>query len=127
MKNKCNSCGEEDYSTSYSQCTTKSIMDEKGFCFKCSFWEDKVIHSPSNRAIIDGHHYVASSGNGGGMGGRKFKIKFNDGREIETTNLWSQGDIPKHFRDRLPDDAEFMNGAGKVECSDGTHAFNESS
>jgi len=127
MKNKCNKCKCEGYSTSYLQGDTKSKMDELGICFNCAFWVNKIEEKSNNRVIIDGHHYVACSGNGGGMGGRKFKIRFNDGREIEATNLWSQGEIPEIFRDQLSDNAEFMGGAKKCKASDGTICFSESS
>jgi hypothetical protein len=40
-----------------------------------------------------------------GFAGRRFVIRFHDGRIVETTNLWSNGIIPEHFRDRLLDNA----------------------
>ena len=44
-----------------------------------------------------------------GFSGRKFKIQMNDGKVIETDNLWCGGDIPDSHRDRMPDNAKFMN------------------
>ncbi|MCL2255977.1 MAG: hypothetical protein FWC11_03865, partial [Firmicutes bacterium] len=43
-----------------------------------------------------------------GYGGQLHKIKFFDGRIIETKNLWSQGQIPTEYRDVLPNNAEFI-------------------
>ena len=43
-------------------------------------------------------------------------IRFTDGREVITHNLWHQGTIPKHFRARLPDNAVFV-----VPCQYGNH------
>lgn len=59
------------------------------------------------------------------MGGRKFHIQMHDGQVIETTELWHQGTIPEHFRERLPDNANFLNGAGKVAVGD-DYCFNSS-
>lgn len=33
---------------------------------------------------------------------------YADGTEVVTNDLWAQGVIPAHFRDRLPDNAEFL-------------------
>lgn len=43
-----------------------------------------------------------------GFGGKKFIIGFMDGRLIETTNLWHNGIVPMHFRDRIKDNAKFL-------------------
>lgn len=62
-------------------------------------------------ARIDGHHYVIeeddNSGGFQGMGGRAFTIVFDDGREVVTRNLWSQGHVPPKWRERHPDNAHF--------------------
>lgn len=42
-----------------------------------------------------------------GHGGRRFKIRFKDGREVTTSNLWYVGPIPFHFRAVLPDNAHW--------------------
>jgi len=47
-----------------------------------------------------------------GFHGDRYVIRFKDGREVTSTNLWCQGTIPLQFRDELPDNAEFLrNGA----------------
>ena len=82
------------------------------------FWQDRIAKDaeyPEEVAIIQGHHYVIGGekeftgfGRGvRGFSGRKFQIKFFDGRVVTTTNLWTQGRIPPKFRHQLPDNAEF--------------------
>ena len=45
-----------------------------------------------------------------GFSGRKHVIKFFDGREIVSTNLWYNGEIPESHRELLPNNAEFIKG-----------------
>jgi hypothetical protein len=47
-----------------------------------------------------------------GFAGRLFRIRFHDGREIETRNLWEGGTIPPAWRGRLPDNAIFLDMYG---------------
>ena len=58
-----------------------------------------------------GHHYqLASEGASQGergFGGKVFEVRFFDGRVVVTHNLWHQGEVPAHFRARLPDNAVF--------------------
>lgn len=42
-----------------------------------------------------------------GHGGRRFVIRFYDGRTVETTNLWAAGDIPDRLRALFCDNAGF--------------------
>ncbi len=68
---------------------------------------------PHTYAIIDGTHYVIGDEDSKetyfrGFGGAKFHIKFNDGTEITTTNLWYQGVPSEHFKDKFPNNAEFI-------------------
>jgi hypothetical protein len=78
------------------------------------FWQEKMgprIFDNPRTARIDGVHYMVGDEKAGpfmrGFGGSKFHITFNDGRQVTTTNLWCQGDIPKALRDKLPDNAVF--------------------
>lgn len=76
------------------------------------FWEEQ-LSDRTNAAVIDGHHYRVRGRENAyskGFGGRRHTIRFFDGREVTTTDLWYQGVIPPAFRDRLPDDAEFVAG-----------------
>lgn len=65
---------------------------------------------PHTVAIIDGHHYVIGPENADGMrgfGGDKFIIHFKDGKEVITTNLWYQGEIPEEYKQLFYDNADF--------------------
>lgn len=85
-------------------------MKSRQMCFNCNFWTDYMGRTDTIR--IDGMHYVIAPDTTSGMkgyGGHEFKIKrFDTEGVIVTHNLWHQGDIPAHFRDRLPDNAEFV-------------------
>lgn len=62
---------------------------------------------------VNANHYVIQPERGDtplhclGFSGQRFVIEFHDGRRVESTNLWHQGEIPERFRDRLPDNASF--------------------
>jgi hypothetical protein len=70
-------------------------------------WESEGIPV----ARVDGVHYVVKPYNRTdpprylGFGGTVFTFRFHDGREITSNDVMSQGEIPAHFRDRLPDNA----------------------
>lgn len=92
---------------------TKSELIASNICFFCNFWIGWVKKkNQSNIARINGSHYVVGSDNPKayfkGFGGRKFIIEFDDGRIVETKNLWHQGYIPDHFKEQLPDNAVFI-------------------
>lgn len=86
-------------------------------CFSCDFWLSNVARKDSPKvARIDGTHYVVCRETNEraafrGFGGHRFRIRFEDGREIETTNLWCQGRIPERFATRLPNNAQFLRHA----------------
>lgn len=72
-------------------------------CFLCSFWEEQRS-AGGKRFVIDGQHYRPGAG---GFGGRKFKIKENNG-EIWTGELFTQGEIPSWLISDFPDTAVFL-------------------
>ena len=75
-------------------------------CFKKGFWKE---HLDDTAIIINGicYHIDSESLTGfKGHDGRKIKIKMNDGRQIETCNLWSNGIVPKEYY--KGDNAKFM-------------------
>ncbi len=83
-------------------------------CFDCSFWTKKIEMSEEDearRVIVNNQHYRLGSNNSGpfrGFGGRKFTVLFHDGRIVETSNLFHQGEIPKRFKKYFPDNAVFV-------------------
>lgn len=101
----CAECHTSYFSTTY---TNGDELKIQHICFSCNFWREKLsIKDDPSVFRINGGHYCL--GGEGGFGGRKFSIKRVDsGKVIETNKLWSQGEIPTHFRDRLPDNAEFL-------------------
>lgn len=80
-----------------------------------AFWV-KEHADRSNAVVIGGEHYRiqpdSRPGTPGyclGYGGALFRIRRHGSDEvIETRNLWHQGTVPPSWRDRLPDDAEFV-------------------
>lgn len=105
----CNECG-SPISACY---TNKSDLISRNLCFGCNHWYEKLsIKDHKNVARIGGSHYQIEPDNPKaafqGFGGSKFTIRFNDGREVTTRNLWHQGEIPKWFRSRLTDNAVFI-------------------
>lgn len=105
---KCKRCGEASKPFQYS---SMPEMAEMTLCFSCAFWHRKL--SRKDKVIINGDMYsigpkTSEPNNWKGFSGRPFKIKFFDGRIIETNNLWHSGTIPEHFKEELPDNAEFI-------------------
>jgi hypothetical protein len=122
----CPGCGKTNFHTSYSStCREKKRMDEIRECWDCAFWE--CVVSDHNELVIDYHTYSVGPEPRPderksflGMSGRRFDIEFLDGRGRFTThNLWSGGEIPAKFRDRIPNTARFV-GAEKAKVGDTT-------
>lgn len=76
-------------------------------CFIKRFWMETL---DEKAIIINGKCYHVGNENSTscfrGFGGAKYKIQLNNGKIIETTNLWSNGIIPKEFA--KPDNAKFI-------------------
>lgn len=75
------------------------------------FWSEKIsMRNDPNVARINGNHYIIGGGKGAtkGMSGAKHTIQFDDGRVVETDDLWHQGEIPVDFRQVLQDNAKFI-------------------
>lgn len=98
-----------------------------GTCFTCKFWEEKVRwaengdempatgrHAAAPVARVDGWHYIVKPHNTTsppqflGFSGALFVFEFADGRAITSNDVMCQGEIPAHFRDRLPDNAAIV-------------------
>lgn len=81
-----------------------------GICTECDFWVEKwQMRDDTQVARINGNHYLIGRAVRfvKGMGGAVVRIRFNDGREVATDNLWHQGEIPESWRTALPDNAVF--------------------
>lgn len=80
------------------------------------FWDDLLAKDRSKAVVVEGRHYYIGDGNrsreSSGFSGRTFVIRFHDGREVMTRDLWYQGVIPPVFRDRMPDNAVFADTTG---------------
>jgi hypothetical protein len=75
------------------------------------FWNEFLKHKTDSVSVrIDANQYTIGQPDSGfkGYGGRKFKIKFFDGRIVETECLWHNGEIPESHINLLPDNAEFI-------------------
>lgn len=91
----------------------KQYLEKKGLCFGCGHWNElyERYRGKHPAIIVKGIHYIVypdkPKGYGGflGFGGQRFHFRMNDGREIVTHNLWCQGDIPKIWQSKLPDNA----------------------
>ena len=105
---KCVICGKEIEKSSYSNAVLCSSV-----CFHKHFWNE-IIAEKEQHIIVDGKCYQ----DGGnvenpspytflGFSGRRFWIKFFDGRTLTTNNLWYQGEIPEEYQSELPNTARF--------------------
>lgn len=89
-------------------------LRERQLCSSCDFWLEWVEEKDDPLvARIDGRHYAIDPdesvpNNCKGFGGRRHTIRWNDGRERVTTNLWTQGEIPERFKEQLLDNAVFV-------------------
>lgn len=127
MTTTCTHCQAEGFSTNYCDCPEKKRMDRDGLCFECAFWSLRA--ESENPTVINGCFYTPgnrTSGSMRGMAGRRFDIEYiKDGRRITTFDLWSGGQIPEDWRDKIPDTARFLGGAsdhdvGGTLCWDGS-------
>ena len=120
----CSSCDAEYARDGSYQCSIcsewanqqTSTEDMKGMCFTCAYWQRYIdLKDKQNEVIVGGVHYRCNTDKPidninpqwNGFGGRRWHIRFFDGRDVITNNLWYQGQIPERFRELLPDNAEF--------------------
>lgn len=106
---KCVICGKEIKKSLYSN---KVLCSNE--CFEIDYWNKFVQNKDSSNIVrINGIHYTLGKETNEpkkwkGFAGRKFVILFNDGRKVTTTNLCCNGEIPKDFKDKLPNNAKFI-------------------
>lgn len=78
---------------------------EQDLCHGCMFWTERAEKGVE---IVTGDGMMYSVGRAGvspadcrGFGGRRFRVSFTSGEVVETDNLWSGGQVPAWFMDRL--------------------------
>ena len=109
----CKECGKYEDGTWVPEHTKK--LRARLLCFVCDYWQDYVdraadpVHGATCVRTPDGIHRTIcdeqAPRGARGHGGRRFVVIFDDGRRVESTNVWFQGTIPEHFRARLPPNA----------------------
>jgi hypothetical protein len=107
----CKSCGSV-FGTNFIE-PVKTQLISRNICFTCMHWMEKIeIKDKPTTVRVNHMHYKIEPDDPKayfkGFGGAEFKIRFHDGREVVTHNLWYQGEIPERFWDRLPDNAVFI-------------------
>jgi len=97
----------------------KKLRDRQA-CFGCSHLLDHVDHVGDDMQVVtdDGEHrrgcWIGSQTTSRpshcrGHGGTKFTIAFDDGRVVDTVDLWCWAvDIPEYFFDLLPVNAKIV-------------------
>ncbi len=88
-----------------------SLDIEEYICAKCEFWMNRIFNGtelhPERNYVIDGVAYWRHAEEyGRGPGVKLWVRRFNSERP-EHIELWHNGTVPEHFRDLLPDNAEF--------------------
>lgn len=113
---KCRICGSVEDPDRYQSEVCKELH-KNNVCMSCFHWSeqhrlDREVRGIHGWAVIEGTHYVISPDDSNayfkGHGGTEFKIRFFDGTEIITHNLWCQGDIPESWKDKFPNNATFI-------------------
>ena len=123
MQITCPICGRVDDPEEYINSPIRKIMEEKEVCFHCSFWYNihkrDHIKDPSTTPVVVNHSHWSypslepvHSSKSYGWTYRPVPtmhyILFEDGRIAETNQLWHQGEIPKQFRQLIPNNAVFI-------------------
>ncbi len=116
--NKCSKCGKVNYPTGFFECEETIIMNNENVCFQCAFWISRAKKQDDKRNVVIksdegmevywlGANLPLTPCGFRGFGGRKFVIKFKNGRALTTTNLWSHGTVPSYSEDLFTVNAEF--------------------
>ena len=125
----CKECGNEERGpTSWREGNIRSIMERDGVCFNCGLWIEKIELHDKHTYVINGTRWhdggtlsteerqAFGASPGMGCGGRKQIIQLLDSDKVITTNnLWCQGDVPDHFKERIPDNAKFLPDTEAIE------------
>lgn len=91
----------------------RSEIIAQKLCHSCHFWTGKLpgLNDP-NVFVVNGGMYkkYPDTNDKGfkGFGGRLFKMLRPDGKIVESKNMWHSGTVPEIFRDRIKDNAVFV-------------------
>lgn len=102
----CKFCGKDEEGNYTDSC--KEELVTRCACYTCNYWINQS-EDPSTSVILYGVHRRIGKELPNtpdmfkGHGGTPYIIKYIDGREVKTTNLWHQGTIPDRFRHIMPD------------------------
>jgi hypothetical protein len=87
-------------------------MLTKSLCYDCLYWQNRIDSIQAGNkvfVIADRTCFQLDEENipdkWKGHDAERFTIKFHDGSELATTNLWKNGVVPARFLERLPDNA----------------------
>lgn len=91
---------------------TREKLEATGLCFDCLHWAQarKAMAGKSWKHFVSkGSFYtIGDTYEGGGFGGTRWHVTWPCGHVEDTKNLWHGGDVPEHWRERLPDNAELV-------------------
>lgn len=118
---ECGECGEEIKLLYNDQVNAE--LKSRSLCHDCMHWTTVLeTWKQHNRVCIKGRVFVAGKavkdGEGPkGYGGVWFRIRRHGSDTVEDcNNLWHNGEVPAHFRNRIKDDAEFVAGPPCPKC-----------
>jgi len=112
----CRECGTPNFSVYFTEPTHTRLL-HTSTCHTCDFWLNLVEqHDDLQIARVAGTQYVVKPNKPNppypshlGHGGATFRIRWHDDRpSVVSNNVWCQGDIPPAFKERLPDNADFL-------------------
>jgi hypothetical protein len=94
----------------YDEPEVQERLVRESCCHACDFWRqyEAMKHDPKVVRVDGQHYYIGKPFWFKAFGGRRFVIEFFDGRRAVSDCLWTQGIIPPHFRERMPDNARFL-------------------
>lgn len=120
----CTHCGKEQ-ELFFNESLSKQLKDRE-ICHSCKYWFDIIDAYQKDDykvAVVNGAVFAVcprkdTNTKYNGFGGREFKIRFNDGKVIETNNLWNGSKIPENFASKLPNNAVFEDIETKIKKLD---------
>ena len=106
----CKLCGKKIWMQGYNaQNHIAYIMNQKGICYECAFWEELIAYPPQYMEVINRQcmrlHPVANKKDKtltlGGKGKMRYFLR-TDGSLIQSNDIWIIGTVPDRFLHRLP-------------------------